>query len=166
MNKDGQFKIQQMSFMLLGTILFLILVGVFWLTLKSSTLNKDVSELKQQSAISLALTVSNSQELTCGEACIDMDKAFVIKDTRIMEELWPIKSLQIRRIYPQVSGETIINCDAGNYPDCNMIRMERKVSSNSTTSGSASSYVKLCHMEKSGDYTYKKCDFGEIIITT
>ncbi|MEK6918974.1 MAG: hypothetical protein AABW73_02950 [Nanoarchaeota archaeon] len=165
-NKKAQFKIQQTAFMILGTVLFFVLVGLFWLTLKSSSINKSAANIKQEEAITLALTIADSPELTCGTQCIDYDKAQALKNTRLFEAVWPIRSIEIRKIYPKIGGGTIIECNSGNIDSCNLIRIENK-GITSSNGGTASSYVKICRKEKNAEgYTYDKCQFGEITIKT
>lgn len=159
-DKSAQFKIQQMAFMLMGIVLFFILVGLFWLSLKSSSINKSAASLAQEQAISLALTIANSPELSCGSQCVDFDKAITVKNTRIFEELWPIKGLEIRKIYPT---NTIKECTMENYPECTVLIIRKT----EIERGSASSYIKLCRKEKNIEgYNYDKCELGEIIVRT
>ena len=149
-NKRAQFKIQETAFMILGVVLFFVLVGLFWLTLKSSSLNKDVADLKQEEATTLALTIADSPELTCGVQCVDYDKLQALKNTRLFETVWPIRSLEIRKIYPKTTTGNktgIVECNSGNYDTCNLLVIENK-GITSTNGGVASSYIKLCHKEK------------------
>lgn len=164
-DREAQFKIQQSAFMILGVVLFFIIVGLFWLTLKSSSINKGYSEIKQEQAVGLALTISDSPELTCGVQCVDYDKAIVLKNTRLFESLWPVSSVQIRKVYPNSVGKTIIECNSGNYDNCNLLVIENKAIKPS--GGVASSFIKLCRKEKNAaGYTYDKCELGEIIVKT
>ena len=75
MVKKGQFKIQQMSFMLLGVVLFFLLVGLFWIILQSSGLREQATELGRQEAIMMAEFLSGSSEFGCsgdfGSYCVD-----------------------------------------------------------------------------------------------
>ncbi len=161
--KSGQFKIQQMAFMLMGIVLFFILVGIFWLSLKSTSLKKGAADLEQEQAISLALTMADSPELTCGSQCVDLYKAMVLKNTRIFESLWPVSEVDIRRVYPELGANIVKECTANTYPDCNIITI--KSVNGGQNSSTASSYVKLCHTERNTEgYTYQKCELGEIIV--
>jgi len=165
-NKSGQFKIQQMAFMLMGVVLFFILVGVFWLALKSSSLKKSAAGFEQEQAIALALSLADSPELACSEGgqCIDFYKAMVLKNTRITEGLWPISSIDIRRVYPRTGnlGQPV-ECTVGNYPNCDIISIKNSNPKNGNAA--SSSFVKLCRLEKNYEgYVYQKCELGEIIV--
>ncbi len=162
-NKSGQFKIQEMAFMLMGIVLFFILVGIFWLSLKSASLKKGAANLEQEQAIALALSMADSPELTCGSQCVDLNKAMVLKNTKIFEGLWPVSEVNIRKVYPEIGINIVKECTINTYPDCNIITI--KNTNGGQEKSTSSSYVKLCHTERNIEgYTYQKCELGEIIV--
>ena len=184
-NRKAQFKIQQTAFMLMGIVLFFILVGIFWLSLKSSSIKKSAANLEQEQAIATALSIAESPELRCTGTnaiqCIDFDKALVIKNTKIFQSLWPISGLEVRIVRPSVSSISNISninninnarkeCTIENYPSCNVLtiidnNVENSEYENKADKASASSFVRLCRKERNIEsYTYDKCELGEIII--
>ena len=167
-NKKAQFKIQQTAFMLLGVVLFFILVGLFWLSLKSSGIKKSAANLEQEQAIALALSIAESPELSCSGnnagQCVDFDKAMIIKNLKTFHTLWPISKLEVRRIYPSYAdGNVMKECSTDSYSSCNILTIIDDNADNEKAS--ASSFVKLCRKEKNAEgYIYDKCELGEIIV--
>ncbi len=178
-NKKGQFKIQQTAFMLMGILLFFILVGIFWLSLKSSSIKKSAANLEQEQAIATALSIAESPELGCTDTnagqCVDFDKALVIKNTKTFQNLWPISRLEIRIVYPSLNqinqpGNARKECTVENYPSCNILTIidnsrSNGIGSNKGEKASASSFIRICRKERNIEsYTYNKCELGEIIV--
>jgi len=161
-NKQAQLKIQEMSFMLLGLILFFVLAGVFFVILSNTGIKQTASRLSEAGAIATVSTLAGSPEFEadCGTGlCIDMDKLIVLKSIDGFDNYWNIDGLVIRKVYPyDDSGE--IECNTGNYKNCNKITLVTPGSSYVEASGS--SYVSLCRKEEKGDYIYDKCDIAII----
>jgi len=161
--KKGQFKIQQTAFMLLAITLFFILVGLFYFSIRMSSMQKASEELEKKRLSGLLTKLSSNPELKCNEGvmgldCIDADKAMVLKGKTQYQELFGVSSLIIRKIYPAENLVGVIECSQGNYPNCNQIRVfgESSVSPISV-------YVALCRKERDSanlDYVYDKCEIG------
>src|SRR3990172_12365289 len=85
-SKHGQFKIQQMAFMLIAVIVFFALVGIFVLAFRLSSIKETANLLEQQNAMLLVSKLANSPEFSCGNAygetstnCVDFDKAIILR---------------------------------------------------------------------------------------
>ena len=91
MNCKSQFKIQQMVFMLLAVFLFFILVGVFWITLQSRSLQKQATELEEEKTIIISQFLSSSSEFSCtneeGQYCVDTDKLLLLQERETYKEM-------------------------------------------------------------------------------
>lgn len=165
-NKKGQIKIQQMSFMLIGLTLFFIVVGLFVLSFVLSGMKNSKSNLNDQQATLLVQKLANSPEFSCGSAfgtqmidCVDMDKVFaLLGHIQNYKGLWRVNGIEIRTIYPNSQTK----CTLENYPNCGYM-----VVLNQTDTGiDKSSYVSLCRKVKSGDSVHNKCELGELIVRT
>lgn len=166
LKKKSQLKIQQMSLMLLAVILFFVLAGLFFLSIKTRTLKQDAALMEKDKALLDANFLAGTAEFSCGENCIDTDRVVVLKNVQAYKDFWQVSSIEIRKIYPESDGE--IECSLGNYPNCNLYKVYyKKVASPEQSSEGAekvSSFVTLCRREKSESYEYKKCELGELII--
>ncbi|MGD9275801.1 MAG: hypothetical protein PVJ67_01365 [Candidatus Pacearchaeota archaeon] len=163
--KRGQMKIQQMTFMLIAVTLFFVLVGMFLLVISFSGIKKSATELCEKNAVLLATKLANSPEFSCGEAfggtrvnCIDTDKVLILKDSmKEYKGFWDVTNIEIRKIYPEDKDR---ECDRGNYPDCNVI----KVSEDEGEGVYVSNFVSLCRKETYEGRSYDKCEVGKIMI--
>lgn len=149
--KKAQLKIQQMSFMLIAVVLFFVLAGMFFLIFKTSGIKEDVELMRRDKAILNTLYIAGSAELTCGENCIDTDKIMALKNFSVYDKLWSF-SIEIQKVYPESTEK--IECNYGNYPNCNFFNINSKGEENKV-----SSFVSLCRREPD-----KKCELGRIII--
>jgi hypothetical protein len=161
-NSRGQLKIQQMAFVLVAMMIFFALVALFWVSLRSNTLENDVSTLREEEIIETVRKMSGSPELTwtsAGDcaACIDFDRALLLKERRSYDGFWEkIELLQIVRVHPTF-GEGV-ECTRENYPECDSITLVEQDSN----FRSQSAFVALCRYESVEGYN--KCDLGKIII--
>ena len=164
--KKAQVKIQQMAFMLIAVTMFLVMAGLFLLTIRFSSLKDSAKLLCEENALLLASKIADSPEFSCGNAfgsarenCIDTDKAMALK-SRLAEYrgFWGVSGIEIRKI----SSATGEECDLGNYPNCGKITLVK--SPNGTK---IANFVSLCRkeLEELGTTTYDKCELGRIIIT-
>jgi hypothetical protein len=162
MTKKSQFKIQQMSFMLLAVVLFFILVALFWLVLQYKNLHKIATQLEEEKAFMISGFLSDSSEFNCaGESyCIDTDKIMVLAGKQVYRDFWPVAFIKIRKLGNETKEKI---CNKANYPDCNVYNVysNEKVKYNGTGIGS---FMALCRYEKVDDYTNRICDLGKIII--
>lgn len=156
-NKHAQMKIQEMSFMLLGLVLFFIIAGLFFIIFSGSSLKKSQAQLSEAEAIASISSLVNSPELSCGEAlCVDADKLLALKLSPEFSDYWQMDGLVIKKIYPYSEEE--MECGAGNYEICNRFTLKEP-------SGGfleLSSYVNICKKDLQRGYSYDKCELGVI----
>jgi len=163
--KNGQMKIQQMSFMLLGVFLFFALVGMIILTIKFSDLKQSATDLEEQNAMLLVTKLANSPEFSCGEAygnqktdCIDEDKVMMLKENiNKYVNFWGVSNIEIKRIYPENKN---IECTLSNYPNCDTIKLINK----SSSGYDKFNFVALCRKENYKDSVVNKCEIAKLII--
>ena len=158
-SKKGQLKIQQMAFVLVAVMIFFAIIALIYFTISLSDLRGKAQELKEQEASELVRKMAGTGEFIwkrdCS-SCIDLDKAFLLKDRASYKEFWELSFLQIKKIYPTAIGE----CNKAKYPNCDTITI---VESGEIGTPS-SAYVSLCRweQEKGG---YVKCEIGRIYAT-
>lgn len=152
----GQLKIQEMAFVLVGMIIFFGIASLFYLSIRTSNLRESAVDLQTENAKEIARKISDAPELSFAgcSGCIDIDKAFVIKDIKAYQSLWGLDYLQIEKIYPK---QTERECSKSNYPDCNKITIINKTLNYGNT---FSSFVSLCREENG-----KKCYLGRIYVS-
>lgn len=164
MKRKAQLKIQQMAFMLMAVTLFFVLVGMFVLVFRFSSLQESAEDLEEKNALLLVTKLANSPEFSCGKAfgrgrvnCVDSDKVMALKENiRIYSDFWGVSGIEIRKIYPKLDSEII--CELDNYPDCNLIKIV------STEGGTGvSNFVALCRKESFENQVYDKCELAKII---
>jgi len=167
-SNKAQMKIQQTAFMLLAITIFFVLVGLFVLIFKVSSIKDTATILQEDNAMLLVSKLANSPEFSCGTAygtlkadCVDADKVMALKENiQAYEGFWGVSSMEIRRIYPK--GENII-CSTINYPNCDIINVK---SGKSTEYGiGVSNFVSLCRKELIEGYSYNKCELARLIVS-
>lgn len=152
----GQFRIQQMAFMLVAVFFFFILVGLFFLGYQSKSIKGDAQQLQQEKAVSSLQVLIDMPELTCGPLCIDTDKAEVMSSEFNYGEIMPVASIEIYNVYPAFTQQ--IKCPA---PDCNYYDIYESRQGNITK---YSTFVSLCQRVKENDYIYNKCWIGKLLV--
>ena len=158
-NKKAQLKIQEMSFMLVALVLFFIIVGLFYITLSSTELQRSYEEGSREEAIFLISKVVEGPEMSYGSGTsADADKLVVLKERYAYEDFWPVDSLVVKRLYPY-SNKTI-ECSAGIYDNCNTFTIKEGKGKCWTTP--YSSFIAICRKEFKSGYDYDKCDIGII----
>jgi len=167
LNKKAQIKIQEMSFVLIAVALFFILVGLFIVSIVQSNLYRKASDFAQEKAIASVKNFAYSPEFNYNEQnCIDADKliGFVKKESQDhnYEKFWDFTSIKVIKEsgFNKSEGE-MIECNAGNYPDCDIFILYDKTPLNEV---SVSSYIALCKKEKENSYIYEKCGLAKFVI--
>jgi hypothetical protein len=156
----GQMKIQQMAFVLVAIMILFAIVAIFYISIRFSTLREDVTDLKKEEIIESVRKISGTPEFLFSSfedcaACIDLDKAFIIKNRDTYQNFWEgISLLQIERIYPTYQSN---ECDSQNYPRCNKVTLVKEENYESFES-----YVSLCRYDSSIEQT--KCELGKIVM--
>ncbi|MFH1311293.1 MAG: hypothetical protein ABIH65_02715 [Nanoarchaeota archaeon] len=161
--KKAQMKIQQMAFMLIAVTLFFVLVGMFFVMIVFSNVNKTAGLLEEENAILLVTKLANSPEFSCEYAfggqkisCVDSDKVMALKNNiNKYSGFWGVSGIEIRKIYPESSR---IECTSENYPNCDEIRIIK----NSGTG--VSNFVALCRKENIDNVIKDKCELAKIIV--
>lgn len=157
MNARAQLKIQQMAFMLMAVFIFFILAGMFYLLFQSQDWRKKAEQEERNNAIGLANMLSGSAEFTCGDYCIDADRAMVLRKRQAYASLWKVNSIKTRTVSNKTK-DTI--CTEANYPDCNEIVVYKKGNEETTVY----SYVSLCKRVKEKEYVEYKCELAKFIV--
>jgi len=159
-SKRSQFKIQQMSFMLLAVVLFFILVALFWLSIQYRNLKKTATQIEEEKSFMISQFLTDSSEFNCADEsyCVDTDKLIILANKTIYSEFWPVSYIKVRRI----GDEKDVVCNKANYPDCNVYNVydNKKISSES----SIGNFIALCRYEKIEGFTNRICELGKIII--
>lgn len=156
-----------MSFMLVIVVIFFALVGMILVGFFMNNTKKEAEILKEQNARLLSSRIANSPELSCGGAyeenrmnCIDLDKVLVLKESSDKyKNFWDVDKLEIRKIYSEggVGGE--IECNRGNYPNCNIITLIKN-----DESPDRHGFVALCRKEKYNEKIVTKCELGIVVV--
>ena len=151
-SKKAQMKIQQTAFMLLAITMFFVLVGIFVLVFRFSSLKESATILEEKNAMLLVEKLANSPEFACGNAfgssrisCIDEDKVLALKNNiDKYEGFWGVSSIEIIKIYPEL--ETIQIYSEGN------------------TGYTFSNFVALCKKASLDGKIYDKCELAKILV--
>ena len=164
MENKGQIKIQQMAFVLVAVFIFFSMAAVFYLSISSSNLRENVESLREQEVLEQVRAISSTAEFNwevsgdCA-ACLDFDKALMLKERESYQDFWKdIQLLEIRKIYPK--EETEIECSLTNYPNCNKLTLVEKQGD----FRAHGAFVSLCRydQEKSSNI----CELGQVLIST
>ncbi|MEM3074475.1 MAG: hypothetical protein QW727_00845 [Candidatus Pacearchaeota archaeon] len=162
-DKKAQLKIKQMIFMLLALTIFFVLVALFFISIKSINLEKEVVELKRDRASNLVEKLSSTPEFIFENKpnSIDADKLIILQSesiyrTRTDSTFWGVEGIIVRRIYPK---EREIECTKFNYPECNIIKLFTEKNTSPT-----SSFVSWCRKQSLEGRTYDKCELAELMI--
>lgn len=152
--KKGQFKIQQMSFMLLAVCLFFALIGIFYVTIQQKNLRGVAGDLSRNRAIIISEFISGMSEFSCGSYCIDMDRMLVFKNKTQYKDFFPndIAYIKIAKISKEEK-----ECNKMNYPNCSYFKFEYRKSNKTSGEGS---FISLCRHDEKGRF----CELGKIII--
>jgi len=158
MEKNAQLKIQQMIFMLVAVTLFFILVFLFYLSIKFSSLQQDKADLEREKAMGLVTKIASNPEFSFkGKSrAVDGDKLMVLKNSREYRNLWGVKDIIVEKIYPE-AGED--ECNIETYPDCKKI-----IVLGDGKGKFVQSYVALCRTENMFGNPQDKCELAILSI--
>jgi len=167
----SQMRIAEMSFMIIGIVLFFVLVGIFYLTLTSSGMKEAVIQGEKENSILLVSMLAGSPEFSCADnkyaLCVDADKLLVLKNHPIYKRFWGNTGILVKKVYPAVNNT--LECSTGNYETCSKITLNEVASAKSPSGAQYiqySSYVNLCRQDYKNGYHYLKCELGKIIVST
>lgn len=156
----GQFKIQQMVFILVAVIILFGIVSIFFVSIRFGSLSSEVEEERKGAIFAAIHKMAGTPEFNwiqsddCA-ACIDIDKLILLKNRTAYKDFWKdISLLKVVRIYPNYNVE---ECTLGNYPECNSITLVQ-----GEDYESYQSFVSLCRYD--GEIGQTRCDMGKIIM--
>ncbi len=156
----GQFKIQQMVFVLVATLILFAIAAVFFVSIRFGGLQTDVESQRKAEVLEQVRKITGTPEFIWSNwedcaSCLDLDKAFLIKNRTAYQGFWKdIALLKISRVYPQYSTE---ECTSQSYPRCNSITIIEKEGYESYES-----FVSLCRYDETdGDI---RCELGKVIM--
>jgi len=164
-NKKAQMKIQQMMFMLLAVTFLFILVGVFFLAIKLSTLKQSATSLEEKNAMLLVSKLASSPEFSCENAfgakasCVDFDKVIALKEMKEYSDFWGVAEIEIRKIFP-ASNEI---CTSQNYPNCGIVKV---FESKKNALPPSTNFISLCRKEVSERIIYDKCELALLMVSS
>jgi len=162
----GQLKIQEMAFVLVAIVIFMVIAGLFFIKIQMAGLKDEVVSQNDDKAISLALKIASLPEFLWSsknnqcDNCVDLDKVFLLKSSaqtnKIYSQFWTkdITAIKFEVLYPKKEGE----CTKGNYPNCKTITLLNSSSEYSFKSA----YVSLCKIDLEGS---RKCELGKIYVS-
>lgn len=158
---QGQFKIQQMMFMILAVFLLFILVGLFFIRFQVAGIKESYSDLQTTKAISSLEVISSLPELSYSSSevlTLDEDKLKILtqKEKTEYEDFWPVSSIKVYKIHPQI--KEVIKCPSFdcNYYDIYDSGLEDKKE--------YSTFVSICTKKRSQGYVYDYCEIGKIVV--
>lgn len=167
----GQFKIQQMIFMVLGLTIFFAMVAMFFLMFQVSDIRESASLTAQENAKLLVLRIANVPELRCGNVfgssmidCIDSDKAMVLKENSDIYRNYfggtistNVAGIHLEYIYPEKPANA---CTSSNYPNCGIIH----ILSEGISGTCESNFVTLCRKQDFGGNVRDICEMGRLYV--
>jgi hypothetical protein len=152
----GQFKIQQMVFILVAIIILFGIVSVFFVSIRFGSLKSDVEDLRKEAVRKMAGTPEfiwlSSDDCS---SCVDFDKIFILKERNSYKGFWTdISLLKISRVYPRYETE---ECTPQSYPRCNGVTLINKGEFEAYES-----FVSLCRFDEELKQT--KCELGKVVM--
>jgi len=159
-SSKGQLKIQQMAFVLVAMIIFFAFAGLFYFSIRYSSLKEDAESLREQDAIETVRKMSGTAEFLWNvedcSSCVDFDKILMLKNRTSYQGFWRnIAFLQVTRVYPTFDG---VECTNLNYPNCDTVTIIKK----EKDLRGHSAFVSLCRFEEIEKYN--RCDLGKIVM--
>ncbi len=153
--RKGQFKIQEMAFVLVALMIFFALVFVLYASLRGSLLHGQVNLQRNEEALAMVHALASSPEFSFSgcPGCVDFDKLFTLSQQSEYSGFWKLQSLKIRVVYPEHPDI----CTSGNYPDCGeLVLLQGK---EGTPVGA---FVPVCYRAHQGNTGYVRCVIGKI----
>lgn len=112
LNKRGQYKIQQMAFMILAIFFFFVLVGLFFVGWQITQLRSGFSQLQEEKALSALKVIADSTELNCEQSedwCIDKDKLIAFSEhSDLYDGFFSAASIEVLMVYPRGNDRTYV----------------------------------------------------------
>ncbi len=156
----GQFKIQQMVFVLVAIIILFGIVSIFFVSIRFGSLRSEVDDQRKEAVFEQVRKMAGTPEFIwtsssdCS-ACVDMDKLLLLKNRTSYKGFWKdISLLKVSRVYPKYQTE---ECNLNSYPECNSITLVK-----GDDISAYESFVSLCRYD--GDIGQTRCEMGKIIM--
>lgn len=156
----GQFKIQQMVFIIVAIIILFGIVSVFFVNIRFGSLKSNVEDLRKEAVLTQVRKIAATPEFSWIQSddcssCVDLDKVFLLKDRNSYNGFWgDVSLLKISRVYPLYDTK---ECTKDNYPRCNEVTIVNK-----NNFEAYESFVSLCRFDETLKQT--KCELGKIIM--
>ncbi len=156
----GQFKIQQMVFVLVATMIFFGIVAVFYVSIRLGSIKGDVQDERQEAVIAQVRKMSGTPEFIWSAwedcaSCVDIDKVFLLKNRTSYQGFWKdVALLKLVRVYPRYQTS---ECTTVSYPRCNEITLIEKPGYQSYEA-----FVSLCRYD--GAIEQSRCELGKVVI--
>lgn len=163
LNIRGQFKIQQMAFMLIAVFIFFTLIALFFLQLSLGDLKYSADQLEREQVMSALLSWSELPELSCSDrssSCIDEDKLYILSledFNKLYSSFWPVSSIKVYKVNSDFSiGE--LKCP---QPRCNYYDV---YNSGANSTQTYATYVSLCKTNKEDSQVFEYCELATLSI--
>ena len=157
-NKLGDMRIQQMTFMILFVFIFFSIAGLFFLSIQSTKINQNYNTLQKESATASIETIANMPELNCDSdttLCLDEDKiASFATISRSYKDFWPVASIKVMKVYPKMLKDK--PCPAAN---CSYYVVYDSNQSNVQEYGT---FVNICKAVKIEGVVQEVCELGRL----
>ena len=149
-----------MAFVLVATIIFFVIVAMFYMAIRFSSLKEDVTDTRKEEVVEIVRKISGTPEFSYSSfgdcaSCIDLDKLFLLKNRTTYQGFWKgIPFLRIERVYPRHNTD---ECEIDSYPRCNSVTLIEEENFESYEA-----YVSLCRYDGVSDQ--KRCELGKVIM--
>jgi hypothetical protein len=155
----GQLKIQQMTFMLLAVTILFILIAIFYISIRTVNLEKDLTLLEREKATALVTKIAATSELTFEGVprAVDADKLMILRTETEYRDYWEgINGIIVKKLYPKSSER---ECTFANYPDCDTIKLftDKNVAN-------IGAYVSVCTKRSKNNIPYDYCELGYLML--
>lgn len=157
---NGQFKIQQMVFVLVATLILFAVVAIFFVSIRFGGLRSDFEDQKKSAVFEQVGKIAGTPEFIWSSwedcySCVDLDKLFILKNRTAYQGFWKeIALLKVSRVYPKYETE---ECTPQSYPRCNSITLTEKDGFEAYES-----FVSLCRFDDSDGAV--RCELGKVIM--
>lgn len=159
LKKRGQYKIQQMAFMILAIFFFFILVGILFVGWQYASLKSGFAALQEEKALSALKVIADSTELNCDASegwCIDKDKLIAFgENSELYRDFWSVASIEILMVFPNENEGEPILCP---LEGCDYYVLYDSGQKNRRT---YSAYVTVC---ETVDRSHEVCELAKLIL--
>lgn len=149
--KKGDTKIMQMSFMILFVFIFFALVGLFFISYYSKDLTTKYESQQIDLAIASLETIANMPELNCAsdrEYCLDEDKLLYFSlNSNNYSDFWPVAYVKVIKLYPK-NSTTTYNIYSSPNPSESVIGRDM--------------FVSICKQVRRLGLEYQECSIGKL----